>query len=148
MIDMTDDSYGRSVNKRTIFVQMKNLYKIRRIVCIFPFFPFFKNNFFPDLMLLVGLYPIRRGHLPEVSVGSPSATFSAASAGNILFITSVPTSPVHLTGTSVSNTIFVQASGLKSQTITSTNISQIAPSNVTSTSTTLIYLSSRQFSTI
>ena len=54
--------------------------------------------------------------------------------------------PVPLTGTSLSNTIFVTASGLNSQTISNTNISQNAPTNVTLTSTTPVYLSSRQFS--
>jgi hypothetical protein len=83
---------------------------------------------------------------PTGSVGSPSTTIFATSAGNILYITSVPSSPVPLTGTALTNTIFVTASGLNSQTITNTNISQIAPTNVTLTSSTPVYLSSRQFS--
>jgi len=83
---------------------------------------------------------------PTGSVGSPSTTIFATAAGSTLYITSVPSSPVPLTGTALTNTIFVQASGFSSQTITSTNITQIAPTNVTLTSTTPVYLSSRQFS--
>jgi len=83
---------------------------------------------------------------PTGSVGSPSTSIFASGPGNILFITSVPSVPVPLQGTALTNTIFVQASGLNSQTITNTTISQISPSTITLTSSTPIYLSSRQFS--
>jgi len=83
---------------------------------------------------------------PTGSLQSPSTTIFATSAGNILWITSTPSAAVPSTGSALTNTIYVQASGLTSQTITNLSIGQISPASVTLTSSTPVYLSSRNFS--
>jgi len=83
---------------------------------------------------------------PTGSLQSPSTAIFATTAGNILWITSTPSVAVPSTGTALTNTIYVQASGLTSQTITNLSIAQISPASVTLTSSTPIYLSSRSFS--
>jgi len=83
---------------------------------------------------------------PTGSLQSPSTTIFATTAGNILWITSTPSATVPSSGVALTNTIYVQASGFSSQTITNLSIGQVSPASVTLTSSTPIYLSTRNFS--
>jgi hypothetical protein len=81
---------------------------------------------------------------PTGSLQAPVSMF-ACGPGTKLYITNTPSSPVPLTGTTLTNSIYVTASGFSSQTITNINISQISSQIISLTNQTATYISSRQF---
>ena len=85
------------------------------------------------------------GLSPLGSAQGPVTMF-ACGPGNTLYATSMPSSPVPLTGSAGTNTIYVQASEFSSQTVTNTYLSQINSQMINLTSTTATYKSSQAVS--
>ena len=81
---------------------------------------------------------------PTGSLQAPVSMF-ACGPGTKLYITNTPSAAVPATGTTLTNTIYVTASGFSSQTITNINISQISSQIISLTNQTATYISSRQF---
>ena len=79
------------------------------------------------------------------SAVSPSSTIFATGSGNTLYVTGSVTGAMPASGSAVAGTIYVQASGISSQTITGTVISTSTTSSYNLTNTTATYVSSRTF---
>lgn len=78
------------------------------------------------------------------SAASPVSTIFGTPTGNILYVTTAPTTLMPLSGQAVAGTLYITASGVSSQTITGTLITT-AVASYTLSSSTAIFISSRQF---
>ena len=76
---------------------------------------------------------------------SPSNTIFATGSGSTLYVTGAVTGSMPASGNAVAGTIYIQASGVSSQTITGTVISTSTTSSYNLTNSTATYVSSRTF---
>ena len=79
------------------------------------------------------------------SAVSPSNTIFVTGSGNTLYVTAAVTAAMPASGSAVTNTIYIIASGVFSQTITNTSITTSTTSSCTLTNTAATYYSLRTF---